>query len=226
MTFHEIIALLHRHILAVAVVVLLASLAGYDILTTPPVYSESGSVIFTMTRHPAGLTRSSNQSVLIGQSLIATEATMAEAVSSPPAAASLRAAGGTAQFTVTPFNAYDLEYPDYAEPSATLAASSPSPSATHRTFRLVLNLIAHRLAAWQARAGAAAGNRIRVYVAADTGLQRSSGSGVRVFGGMAALTTVAVFVVAGLLDRHRRPPGARACHGWAGDGVPSRGSSR
>src|SRR6266568_9650531 len=87
MTFHEIIALLHRHILAVAVVVLLASLAGYDILTTPPVYSESGSVIFTMTRHPAGLTRSSNQSVLIGQSLIATEATMAEAVSSPPAAA-------------------------------------------------------------------------------------------------------------------------------------------
>lgn len=214
MTFHEIIALLRRHILALAVVVLLASVAGYGILTTPPVYSESGSVVFTVTSQLAGLVRSSNQSALIGQSLIATEATMVEAVSSPPAAASLRAAGGTAQFTVTPFNAYDLEYPDYAEPSATLEASSPSPSATHRTFRLVFNLIAHRLAAWQARAGAAAGNRIRVYVAADTGLQRSSGSPVRVAAGMGVLTTVAALVVTGLLDRHRRRPGSRrACHG-------------
>ncbi|HEY5988522.1 MAG TPA: hypothetical protein VIV12_19400, partial [Streptosporangiaceae bacterium] len=120
MTFHEIIGLLRRHILAVAVVVLLASLAEYDILTTPPLYSESGSVVFTLTRHLSGLADSSDQTAPIGQSLIASEVTMVEAVSSPAAAARVRAAGGTAHFTITPFNAHNLEYPDYAVPSATL----------------------------------------------------------------------------------------------------------
>jgi hypothetical protein len=221
MTLYEITALLRRHILAVAVVVLLASVAGYDILTTPPVYSESGSVIFTVARHLMGLAASSDQSALIGQSLIAAEATMVEAVSSPSAAASVRAAGGTAQFTVTPFNSHNLEYPDYAVPSATLVVSSPSPAATQRTFHLVVGTIEDRLAVAEERAGAAAGNRIRVYLAADTGLQRSSGSAVRVIGGMGVLTIVAVLAVAGLLDRRRRPPGARRAGGrWADDGAP------
>jgi hypothetical protein len=221
MTLYEIIALLRRHILAVAVVVLLASVAGHDILTTPPVYSESGSVVFTLTRRLLGLAAASDQRALIGQSLIATEATMVEAVSSPPAAAGVRAAGGTAHFTVTPFNSHNLEYPDYAVPSATLVVSSPSPSATQRTFDLVVRMITHRLAVAQERAGAAAGNRIRVYVAADTGLQRSSGSPVRIMCGMGLLTTVAVLTVTGLLDRRRRPPGRRrAGHGWAGDRGP------
>jgi hypothetical protein len=211
MTLYEIAALLSRHIVAVAAVLLLAAGAGYSMVTAPPVYSESGSLVFATSGKPAQPASApyGDSSALIGQSLITTETTAAVAVSSSQASARVRAAGGTAEFAVTPFNTYSLQYPDYARPIATLAARSPRPDATHRTFWLVFRLVQQRLAASETRAGTPAKNRIKVYLVADTGPELVSGSRARTIGGLGALTVVATFVLASALDRRRKPSGRR-----------------
>jgi hypothetical protein len=209
MTFHEIAALLRRHIFAVLAVLLIAGAAGYRIEARPPVYSENGNVVFTVTRHLADLRSSPSQSALLGQSLIAVEGTVADALSPPMAAATVQTVAGTAQYTLALFNSYNLEYPDYSLPSAVLTVTAGSPSLTRRAFHLVFSLIAHRLTALQARALVPMASRIRVYTAASSGPVRQSGSRLRVMAAMAVLTTVAVFVVAGSLDRRRRPASRR-----------------
>jgi hypothetical protein len=197
--------LLRRQLRAAAAVLVLAVAITYGILSASPVYAENGSVVFAMTRHMADLPRSVSQLASINQSLIATEATMAEEASSPSARAEVRAAGGTAQFTVTPFNSYNLEYPDYAVPSATLSVSSGSRTITHRTFQVVFMLIARRLAAAQAHARIPRRRRVKVYVAADTKPQHARGSRIRAIAGMGVITAIALIVVTRWFDRRRKP---------------------
>jgi hypothetical protein len=200
---YDIALLLRRQLRPAAAVLVLAGAITYGILTASPVYAENGSIVFAMTRHMANLPRSVSELAAMNQSLIATEATMAEDASSPSARADLRAAGGTAQFTVTPFNSYNLEYPDYAVPSATLSVSSGSPAVTHRTFQLVFMLIARRLAAAQAHARIPRMRRVKVYVAADTKPQHAKGSRIREIAGMGVITAIAVIVVTRRFDRRR-----------------------
>jgi hypothetical protein len=209
MAFTDIVSLLRRHIAAVAVVLAIASAAVYWARTAPPSYVESGSVVFTVTRHLAGLNRTPRQNGMMAQSLIATEATVAQSLSPGGAPGGLRTAYGPAEFTLVPFNSYDLEYPNYSLPSATLTVTSPAAAATHRAFRAVFALVARGMTARQRAAGVPPGGRIRVYVAADTGAQLKHGSHARALGGMAVLAMVAVVTVAGWLDRRRRPAGRR-----------------
>jgi hypothetical protein len=209
MALIDIVSLLRRHIAAVAVVLAIAATAGYWVRTAPPSYVETGSVVFTVTRHLAGLARTPRQNGTLSQSLIATEATVAQALSPGGTPAGLRTADGPAQFTLVPFNSYDLEYPNYSLPSATLTVTSPSAAATRRAFRAVFTLVARGMTARQRQAGVPADGRVRVYVAADTGAQLKPGSHARVLAGMAVLALVALLTVTGWLDRRRRPAGRR-----------------
>jgi hypothetical protein len=209
MSFREITALLRRHVFAVAAILLLAAAAGYRIQSRPPVYADNGSLVFTVANRLADHETSPLLSALLSRSLIAAEATMAEVVSPPVTTGSLRTAAGTASYTLTPFNSYDLEYPYYSLPSATLTATAVTPAAAQAAFGSVYDQVADRLAGLQARALVPRDNRITVYTAADTGPVRQAGSSLRVAAGLAVLTTLAIFVVAGSLDRHRRPGSRR-----------------
>jgi hypothetical protein len=68
---------------------------------------------------------------------------------------------------------------------------------------VVLRVLRQRLAAIQAQAGVRPPDRIRTYLAGDTGPIAKRGSAKRVFAGLALLTVVAVFIVATFLDRRR-----------------------
>lgn len=208
MSFREIIALLRRHVFAVAAILLLAAAAGYQIQSRPPVYADNGSVVFTVTNRLADHESSPALSALLSRSLIAAEAAMAEALSPPVTSGTLRTAAGMANYTITPFNSYDLEYPYYSLPSATLAVTAASPAAAQTAFGSVYHQIAAQLADLQVRTRVPRANRITAYTAANTGPVRQTGSRLRVAAGLAVLTALAIFVVAGSLDRHRRP-GAR-----------------
>jgi hypothetical protein len=208
MSFWEITALLRRHVFAVGAILLLAAAAGYRIQSRPPVYADNGSVVFTVANRLADHESSPVLSALLTRSLIAAEATMTEAFSPPVTSGSLRTAAGTANYVLTPFNSYDLEYPYYSLPSTTLAVTAASPAAARTAFGSVYRQIAGQLASLQARARVPRANRITAYTAANTGPVRQTGSRLRVAAGLAVLTALAVFVVAGSLDRHRRP-GAR-----------------
>jgi hypothetical protein len=209
MAFLEIVALLRRHIVAVLVVLAVAGAAEYQLRATPPVYVEGGSVVFYTTKHISGVDRPPFRAYLLSQSLIATETTMAGALSPSAAAVGIRTTAGTAQYRLAPFNSHNLQYPYYSLPSATLTVTSQAPAATHLAFLDVFSSIAHKLAAAQSRAAVPAASRIRVYLTADTGTLRQAGSRIRVFGGVAVLTVLVVFMVAGFLDRRLRHAGRR-----------------
>jgi hypothetical protein len=205
MAFLEIVALLRRHIVAVLAVLIVACAVEYQLRTTPPVYLEGGSVVFFTTKQISSVDRPPFKAYQMSQSLIATETTMAGALSPSASVVGIRTAAGAAQYRLVPFNSHNLQYPYYSLPSAALTVTSQAPAATHRAFGDVFSSIAHRLTAAQARAAVPAASRIRVYLAADTGAVRQTGSRIRVSGGVAALTMLAVLMVAGFLDRRRGP---------------------
>ena len=203
MTFCAIAGLMRRHLLAVTVVLIIAVCAGYDIRSSPTMYSESATVEYAVAR-------SLGKSDVKGQfaiPLIATEVMMSQALMSRPAQGQVRAAGGTAQFEFVPANLYSLQYPNYDEPAAALTTTSQRPAEVRRTFHVVLRLLGQRLAGLQAQAGVPARNRIRTFLSGDTGPVAQPGSSTRVSAGLALLTVVAVFMVANFLDRRQRGPG-------------------
>jgi hypothetical protein len=200
MSFRDIAALLRRQAVAVLAVVVMALGVGYNIKAAPPYYSQSASVIFSVTRHLAML----NGYGSLTRSLTATETMMAQVLTSATLQDQVRQAGGIAQFTVIPFNLSNLQYPDYAAPVATLTATSPTLAAVRRTFSLVTRYISHRLAQLQAASGVPRRDRIVTYLAGKTGAGPQPGSQARVLAGLVLITTIAAFSLANLLDRRGR----------------------
>jgi hypothetical protein len=191
------VALLGRHRLAMVIVLVMAACLGYLLKHAPTSYSDSSTVVFS-----AAVT-DVNPSPAIAQSLIVSETMMVETMTSPAMVQQVRAAGGTAPFSMIPFNVYNMQYPDYAEPTATLTASSVNEAAAQRTFQVVLRLLSQRMARIQADAGVPAGNRIRVNTAGSTGIVVQPGSKARAFGGLVLLTLIAAVATANFLDRRR-----------------------
>ncbi len=209
MDFFQIVALLRRHAIAVLAVLMVACAIDYQLSTAPRVYTESGSVVFSMAGRMSSASWSPLQAYLLSQSLIATETTIAEALSPIGKLASVRTARGTAWYTLAPFNSHNLQYPYYSLPSLMLTVSSDDPTVTRGGFLATYRQITGRLAAVQGQAAVPAGTRVKVDLVSATGVMRQAGSRARVFGGMTVLTVVAVLMVAGYLDRRRRTVGRR-----------------
>jgi hypothetical protein len=203
MTIREIAALMRRHLVATAIVLMIAAGVTYGIMTTPPTYSESATVIFSAGPALAD----SRLSASFTNPLIATEVMMSQTLTSSQAQSQVRAAGGTAAFEFAPYNLYSVQYPDYGEPTATLTVTSPDPAAVQRTFGVVLGILGQRLAAMQANVRPR--NRVQDSLVGDSGIAAQPGSSKRMFGGLVVLTVIALFTVANFLDRRRNRPGAR-----------------
>lgn len=195
MSLREMAALTRRHLLAMMVVLALAVGAGLDLKSSPIMYSEAATVVFTVSGSMGG------PDAPFRPSLITTEMLMTETLLSPQARNWVGARGGASQFKLVPFNLYSMQYPNYAEPLASLTATSPSRDGASRTFRAVFDTLTRRLASMQARAGVPRPGRIKTYLAGDTGPVAVPGSRARTFGGLALLAVMAAFMVANFLDR-------------------------
>jgi hypothetical protein len=201
MTVREIAALMRRHLLAMAVVLMIAAGVTYSIMSTPPIYSESATVIFSAGPSLADSRLSASFMI----PLIATEVMLSQTMMSSPAQSQVRAAGGTAAFELMPYNLYSLQYPDYGEPITMLTVTSSDPEAIQRTFGVVLGILGQRLAAMQAHVPPR--NRVQDSLVGDSGMAAQPGSSVRVLAGLVLLTVIAVFTVANFLDRRQYRPG-------------------
>jgi hypothetical protein len=209
MNVRGIAAILRRQPLATAAVLVIAASITCGIESAPVTYVQSATVVFTLDHTPAdaGPTEPGTKSPgLVNpyiEPLITTEVMMTQVMVGPAAQSQVRAAGGTAQLGMTPENLYSLQYPDYAEPSASLTATSTSTAAVRRTFTVAAELLARRLAALQAQAGVPARDRITTVIIGDTGPVAQPGSRPRLFGGIAVMTIVALVMLPVFLDRHR-----------------------
>ncbi len=193
-------SLVRRHWLLVAAVMLVASCVGYNLKSNALRYSESGTVLFTVG---SSVQNATTLHASYRNPIIATGIMVTEQMTSQLERSRIRAAGGTAQFEFTPFNLYDLQYPNYAQPIATLTATSPRWRQAVRTFDLAFRDLSELLATMQARADVSRPDRIRALITDEEGPVKQSGSRTRVLAGVALLAIVASLTIGNFIDRRR-----------------------
>jgi hypothetical protein len=194
----EIAGRLWRHKLAVLAVLVLAVGAAYSFKHAAPMYEETGTLVFVppvSAVHP-------NPFEATGKADTVAAGAIAAEVMSPQGQQRVQRAGGTAQIDVGLVNTYDLEYPNFSQPSLTVTTTATDPASVQRTFTLVTNLLTREFTAHEVQANAAPKNRIQIVTAGDTGPLVQLGSSKRALGALAILTLVAVFAVASFLERH------------------------
>jgi hypothetical protein len=194
--------------LAVAAVVLLpVAGAGYEIMSTPPMYLESAIVEFSLPKSQAA----PDAYYLFAPSLITTGEVITQLLTGAEAQHQIRESGGTASVSLALVNLYNEQYPEYSYPLATLTASSPSPARSRHGFTIAARLLEQTLAARQAQAGVAPRNRISARIIGDTGPVVQPGSPTRETAGLALLAVMAVSLAWGLPDWRtaRMAPGRR-----------------
>lgn len=179
----------------VAIVLVLAAGAGYELRKTPPIYQESALVVFSLPKSESA----PYAYTMFVRSLIGSGDAITHLLMSPQAQRQIREAGGTADVSMALVNLYSEQYPEYGQPLANLTAFSPNAADVRRSFVIAVRLIGHLLASRQQHANVRPRNRITPQIVGDTGPVMQVGSSKRMYAGLALLTLVAVSVVKGLL---------------------------
>ena len=195
--------MLLRHRVAIAIVALVAGMLSYQLIRESPGYTDSGSVTFTAPNGSVSMFQNT-------RSLQVVEEVTASYMMGSQGEQQVRAAGGTAPYSVAMLNLYNEEFPDYSQPYITIAAMSHHPEAAQQTFQAVLRVLLTATAMLQEQAGATPKNTVKATLAAaPTGAMAQDGSHKRSYAALAVLTIIAMYLVASVLDRRRRRPAAR-----------------
>jgi hypothetical protein len=189
--------LVRRHLIAVALVVIVVVGYGYHLVHKNPGYLDAATVGFVSPIN--------NSSVFSNyRGLLGTEEVTAWYMATPGAQQAVRAAGGTAAYKVALSNSFNEEYPDYGTPYVNITITSPEAAATTATFNAVMKVMANHLYAEQASAGAHPTARVTLLLAsAPTGPLEQGGSHKRSLAGILVLALLLALLTASLLDRHR-----------------------
>ena len=198
MSLREIAALMRRHFTALLVVLVVAAGVAYVIKRTPPVYQESATAVLTgpgSLAHPNPY--SSFNDFLVATALVTTDFLMG-----PQGQQQIRAAGATADFDVALFNSYNIEYPYYGTPYATVSVVSQDPAQVQATFAVVTRILTQDVTKFQIQQGASPRSLITAHIVGDSGPLVQPGSPKRTFAGIMVLTIVVLLLVLTFLDRH------------------------
>ena len=193
MSLLDIAALMRRHAAALMIVLVLAAALGYELKHAKPMYNDSSTVVFRTSANPFGT----------GNGFLVTADLTARSMMSPQSEQLVRQAGGTVNYQVSLVNLYNIEYPEYSVPYATISVTAPDPADAERTYSAAMQVLTKELKARQAGDGINPVNQIGVHVmSATTGSVPLSGYPKRTFGALAVLTIIAAFLIAAFLDRH------------------------
>lgn len=172
---------------AIVLIVIVTAGLGYDVLSVPPVYAESATVLFSLPAYET----SANAYSWLAPSLITTGAAFSQIAMGPQSQGQIRAMGGVGSYDLELINSYNQDYPDYNFPDATLTATSADAAETHWTFVVATRLLNQLLAKRQAQAGVPAGDRITARIIADSGTMVQTGSRKRALAGLMLLAVIA-----------------------------------
>lgn len=204
MSLSQISALIRRHLVAVAVILVFTAGMAWNIKKTTPPYTESANVIFT----PPAVNPYSSLSSFT-PALISTAEIMTSLMLSPESRQKVREAGGTADFSLGLVNFSNEQFPYYGDPYVAVSTTAANPVDAHRTFTIVTQSFLRLVSKQQAQAGVKPASRISTQVVADTGPVSEPGSNKRAFAGLIMLAIVLAFLVLIFLDRRPIWPGIR-----------------
>jgi len=196
----EVVALFLRHKIAVVLVLVIAVAVLVDFKKTPPQYAQTGTVVFT----PPVSRLNPNPYNSFGGSLVLAGDVVMRIMHSPATQQQIQAAGGTAAYTLSLVNLYNMEYPDYGDPYGDLTTSSTDPAIARRTFNIVEQKLADTLLSRQQMANVHRENRIGIKMVGISGPTAQYGSSKRAYIGFLLLTIIIGFSVVNGLDRRRQ----------------------
>jgi len=205
----DIVAMLRRHLIAVAVACLAVLGFGYHLAHVNPGYTDVGTIGFIAPQDP--LTGFAN-----ARGTQAIRVVTAEYMMGAAARQQVRAAGGTAAYDVELVNSYNQEFPDYSQPYVTVTTNSLDPTAALNTYNTVVSVLMRNLAERQAQQGVRPKMQITALQVNTTGPTVQSGSHKRLYAAIVVLMIVAAFMTASVLDRRRRPPARSAANSRRG----------
>jgi len=189
--------MLRRHLIAIAIVALVACMFSYHLIHDDPGYIDSGGVGFIAPENPISMFQNT-------ESLQVTEEAAAWFMMGSQGEREVRAAGGTVSYNVAMLNLYNEQYPDYSQPYVTITVMSNYPEEAQQTFRAVLGVLRKATAMLQERVGANPKNEVRAeLVTQPTGPIAQSGSHKRSYAALAVLAIIAIYMIARALDRRR-----------------------
>jgi len=201
MSYQDVVAMLLRHRLVIAIIALAAGLLSYQLIRENPGYTDSASVTFIAPKGSASSFQNTRSRQIV-------EEVTAWYMMGPQGEQQVRAAGGTEPYNVAMLNLYNDEFPDYSKPYINITVMSRYPMAAQRTFRAVLGVLRTATATLQEQVGATPKDEVRAALAAGpSGPVPQGGSHKRSYAALAVLMAVAICIVAGALDRRRRRRG-------------------
>jgi hypothetical protein len=193
-----IVGLIRRHLIAVLVVMLTTVAVTYYLKKTEQPYQDTATIAFTSPASKAF----PNPYASFGGSLIEAAGVISVIAMNPTSQRQVRAAGGTADYSVSLVNTYNLEYPAYSLPDLAVSTSSVNPADASRTFTVVTRMVEKTLWDRQQADHVPMQNRIGVQVLGESGPLPTKGSMKRVYGGVLVLAIVAALGIASFLDKH------------------------
>lgn len=197
MTPTEIVAVLRRQLAAAIVICVIASASCLYLLHKNPGYQDSAEVAFT-----APTSWGPKAAFADNDSLLTVEQVSGWYMMGSAGQQEVRQSGGTGDYDVAFFNAYNEEYPDYSQPYVLVTASSKSPAVAQLTFNAVISVMQANLRNRQLAAGASATDLALARVASGpTGPVIQSGSHKRTLISFALLTIIALISITAFLDR-------------------------
>lgn len=211
MSPQDIVAMLRRHRIAIAIVALAAGMLSYHLVRGNPGYIDSGSAGFAAPKNSVSMFENT-------RSLRVVEEAAAWYMMGSQGEQQVRTAGGAAPYDVAMLNTYNEEYPNYSQPYVTIAVMSHYPEVARRTFSAVLGVLRKATAMLQEQVGATPKNEVTVMVVGEpTGPIAQGGSHKRSYAALAVLAIIAIIAIARVLDRRqhrkhrrRRPVTARS----------------
>lgn len=194
MSPQNLAALLRRHFVAVAFVLVLAAGLGYYVKHAIRGYTDTATAAF-IAPPSRGLFSS-------GNSLLVIDELTAKTAMSASGQRQVLNAGGKASYDVVLINLNNQDYPNYGVPYVTVTTTSADAGTAARTMSAVLKVLQQDASSLQAGQGAKPDTWIRVRAIANpTGPIAQTGSRKRALAGLAILALIAAYLIARFLDR-------------------------
>jgi hypothetical protein len=191
MSITELLGLARRHIITVALVLIVTLGIAYSFKHTNPGYTETGTV---------ALATNSVENSYYDNSLITTGLILVDWMSGPEGQHQLQQVGVGSGFTVAVVNESNIDDPRYPYPDLTVTSTNPNAAVAHSEFINGIAVLDAKLASLQAPVKVSSQLRVTARVLSDSGPVTQEGSRVRAYGALGFLALVAAYLIARFLD--------------------------
>lgn len=201
MSLSELAALVRRHVVAAAIVFVVAAGVAYSIKHTPPTFEDNATIVLAPPDPTLSPPYANPYAPPFGPSLIITGEVMVKWMTGAQGQQLLQQAGVSNDFAVSLINFSDLEYPLYGEPNLTISGLGEDPTSAHNALVTGARIFEQGLISQEEHAHVPPTYRIATHMIGDSGPVVQLGSNKRTYGALAALTIIALYMILKMIDR-------------------------